>query len=297
MRTTFAIDQLHNQLVQMQREIRDLKKWRGEVAAGTRLRGGSISGGVGAAQSQPQGSVSLWQNNSGGARAVGDVVVYDGDRLFDVTTTAANPAVIGVVDSTTVASGGEGRIRHEGYQPTVNVVGAVAVGDYLETSTTSTRAQSAGTTRSAGAFAIALEAAAGPGNAQIAAFLLGGSLGLMDNGIAITFGNGATIPSTGELMWFEVPYDLRGWGWTLLGSPSGSLVLDLWKDTYANYPPTVADTVAGSEKPTLSAQTKNQDLALSTWTTDWAQGDIVVVNIDSIATVTRATLALRTRRL
>ncbi|HEY7120170.1 MAG TPA: hypothetical protein VH475_26515 [Tepidisphaeraceae bacterium] len=81
--------------------------------------------------------------------------------------------------------------------------------------------------------------------------------------------------------------------WTLLGDTSGSLVLDLWKDTYANYPPTVADTITGAEKPTISAATKGQDTSLaggSGWAV--AAGDIIRVNVDSASTITRATLAL-----
>jgi hypothetical protein len=82
-------------------------------------------------------------------------------------------------------------------------------------------------------------------------------------------------------------------GWTILGDQSGSIVVDVWKDTYANFPPTVADTIAGSEKPTFSSATKGQDTSLSTWTTAVAAGDILRFNVDSAATITRATLAIR----
>jgi len=66
----------------------------------------------------------------------------------------------------------------------------------------------------------------------------------------------------------------------------GSIVVDVWKDTYANYPPTVADTIAGTEKPTLAAAIKNRDLDLTTWTTACAEGDWIAFNVDSAATVT-----------
>lgn len=74
-------------------------------------------------------------------------------------------------------------------------------------------------------------------------------------------------------------------GWTILeisDTPnSGSIVVDVWKDTYANFPPTVADTIAGTEKPTLSTQTKNQDLTLTTWTTSVAAGDMFKFKVES----------------
>ena len=34
--------------------------------------------------------------------------------------------------------------------------------------------------------------------------------------------------------------------WALLADQSGSIVIDIWKDTYANYPPTVADTITAA---------------------------------------------------
>lgn len=83
---------------------------------------------------------------------------------------------------------------------------------------------------------------------------------------------------------------------TLLADQTGSIVLDLWKDTYANYPPTVADTITASAKPTLSSATKAQDNTLTGWTTSVTAGDIIRVNVDSAATVTRVLLALKVTR-
>lgn len=111
----------------------------------------------------------------------------------------------------------------------------------------------------------------------------------------VFFQNGSTL-TTGVKHDFEVPFDCLILGWTILADASGSIVIDVWKDTYANYPPTVADTIAGSEKPTLSSATKNQDLTLTTWTLPLSRGDILRFNIDSVATVTRVTLSIRVIR-
>lgn len=105
-------------------------------------------------------------------------------------------------------------------------------------------------------------------------------------------GGGSAI-TTGQKGHLEIPFACTINGWTLLADQSGSIVIDVWKDTYANYPPTVADTIAGTEKPTLSAVIKNQDLALTTWTTAVAAGDILAFNVDSVATVTRVTLSIK----
>ncbi|MGH7342422.1 MAG: hypothetical protein ACREKH_18195 [Candidatus Rokuibacteriota bacterium] len=105
-------------------------------------------------------------------------------------------------------------------------------------------------------------------------------------------GGGAAI-TTGVKGDLEVPQNGTITGWTALADQSGSIVVDVWKDTYANFPPTVADTIAGSEKPTISSALKGQDLALSTWTTAVTRGDIIRFNVDSITTCQRVTISIR----
>lgn len=94
----------------------------------------------------------------------------------------------------------------------------------------------------------------------------------------------------------EVPFACTVIEWRLVADVSGSIVIDVWKDTYANFPPTVADTIAGSEKPTLASAQKNEDTNLTTWTTALAKGDWLRLNVDSAATVTAVTLSLTVRR-
>jgi len=78
---------------------------------------------------------------------------------------------------------------------------------------------------------------------------------------------------------------------TLLADQVGSIVIDIWKDTYANFPPT--DTITASAKPTLSGANKSTDSTLTGWTTSVSAGDILRFNVDSAATVTRVTIALK----
>lgn len=81
--------------------------------------------------------------------------------------------------------------------------------------------------------------------------------------------------------------------WTLLGDQSGSIVVDLWKDTYANFPPVDSpDSITASAPPTITTATKGQSSTLTGWTTSFSAGDIIRVNVDSITTLTRVTLAL-----
>lgn len=122
-----------------------------------------------------KGAVTIWANDSGGVRTAGDVVIENGDRTFTTTTSVGNRLVIGIVEDASVANGVNGCIRHTGYQAGVKVQGAVTAGDYLRTSATAGRAESAGTTPVDGAFAIALTANGG-GAGTVNAFLLAGAV-------------------------------------------------------------------------------------------------------------------------
>jgi hypothetical protein len=79
---------------------------------------------------------------------------------------------------------------------------------------------------------------------------------------------------------------------TLLADTAGSLVVSVWADIYGNYPPTVADNIAGSALPTLASAFKSQDAGLSGWTTSLAAGSTVRFGVQSCSGITRATLTL-----
>lgn len=104
-------------------------------------------------------------------------------------------------------------------------------------------------------------------------------------------GGGSAI-TTGVKGDLYIPDAFTITGVALLADQSGSIVVDLWVDTYANYPPTVADTITASAKPTLSSATKYKDTTLTGWTTSVAADRSLRINVDSASTVTRVVLAL-----
>jgi hypothetical protein len=126
----------------------------------------------------------------------------------------------------------------------------------------------------------------------------GGGLAFEDDSVVVNFiiDGGGSVITTGEKGHVELPFAMAITGWTILADQAGSIVVDVWKDTYANYPPTNADSIAGTEKPTLSSAQNNQDLSLTTWTTTVAAGDILAFEVESATTVTRVTVALRGRK-
>ena len=111
----------------------------------------------------------------------------------------------------------------------------------------------------------------------------------------ITIDGGGNVITTGVKGYVEIPYNCTINSWTLTSDVSGSCVIDVWKDSYVNYPPT--DTIAGSEKPTLSSAIKNQDDNLTGWTTSVTAGDIIGFNVESASTVTRVNLSIKVTKI
>ena len=108
----------------------------------------------------------------------------------------------------------------------------------------------------------------------------------------IVIDGGGSAITTGTKTDAIIPFNMTISSWTLIADQVGSIVIDVWKDNYSTYPPTVLDSIAGSEKPTLSSAIKNQDTNLTTWTTAITAGDIVRFNVDSASTVTKVTLTI-----
>jgi len=105
-------------------------------------------------------------------------------------------------------------------------------------------------------------------------------------------GGGSAI-TTGTKGYIEIPWDCTIDSVTMLADQSGSAVVDIWVDTYANYPPLDADSITASAVPTISTAIKSQDATLTGWTTSLTKGSIVGYNVDSAATVEFLTISLK----
>ena len=123
------------------------------------------------------------------------------------------------------------------------------------------------------------------------------ALGLSPGTIIYVFDGGGSALTAGMRGDIIVPFACTIKEWSLLADQSGSAVIDIWKTTFTNFPPTVANTIASGAKPTLSAAAKSQSALLTGWTTMVSSGDILRFNVDSAATVTRVTLALKVERV
>jgi hypothetical protein len=105
-------------------------------------------------------------------------------------------------------------------------------------------------------------------------------------------GGGAAI-TTGVKGDVHIPFGCTITEWTLLADQSGSIVVDIWKDTYANAPPVVGDSITASAKPTLSSAAKNQSSTLTGWSPAITANSVLRFNVDSATTVQRVTLSLK----
>ena len=118
---------------------------------------------------------------------------------------------------------------------------------------------------------------------------------ITDQEVSITFiidGGGSAI-ATGVKGDLEIPFACTIARATMLADQSGSIVVDVWKDTYTNYPPTDVDSITASAPPTISSAMKSQDSTLTGWTKAIATGSTLRFNVDSCTTIERCTLALK----
>jgi len=114
--------------------------------------------------------------------------------------------------------------------------------------------------------------------------------------INVIIDGGGSVITTGVKGDLELPFAGTISAVRMFADQTGSIVIDLWKDTYANFPPTDADSITAAAPPTISASNKSQDTTLTGWTTSFAAGDILRFNVDSASTITKVTLSLTVAR-
>lgn len=124
----------------------------------------------------------------------------------------------------------------------------------------------------------------------------GGSILAIKRQITLVIDGGASVITTGIKGFISVPFAGTITKWRILStdplSLAGNIVIDIWKDIYTAYPPTVADTITAAAKPTLSAVNKNESSTLTGWTVAVAAGDVLGFNVDSVGTVKKVSLTL-----
>lgn len=113
--------------------------------------------------------------------------------------------------------------------------------------------------------------------------------------VFIIDGGGVAI-FTGQKGHLSLPFAGEIISASLLADQSGDIIVDIWKDTYGSFPPTVGDSITASAKPTLSSEQKSLDETLTGWTKTFSAGDVLAFNVDSIDAIERVTLILIFKR-
>ncbi|MBU1863892.1 MAG: hypothetical protein KKH94_09540 [Candidatus Omnitrophica bacterium] len=114
--------------------------------------------------------------------------------------------------------------------------------------------------------------------------------------ISFIIDGGGEAITTGVKGYVRVPFNCAIVKSTLLADQSGSIKVDIWKDTYTNFPPLDADSICGGYEPEISSGTKDEDVTLSGWTTAITAGSVLAFNVDSIAAITRCLVSLDVNR-
>jgi hypothetical protein len=110
--------------------------------------------------------------------------------------------------------------------------------------------------------------------------------------IQLTFDGGGSAITSGLQAEVQVPCIGTISSWDIFSTLTGSCVIDVLKsDDYSSYP--TFTSIAGTEKPELATQSKNQDLSLSTWTAGLTAGNILRFNVDSASTVQKVYLTIK----
>lgn len=99
-----------------------------------------------------------------------------------------------------------------------------------------------------------------------------------------------------------VPFNATITAATLLGDHTGSIIVNVWKCTYAQFdPPTTpsaANSITSVTPPTISSAKKSTDTTLVGWTVALDEGDILAFNVPSVSTsISRVTLSLALTRI
>ncbi|MBA7679255.1 hypothetical protein ES703_87542 [subsurface metagenome] len=104
---------------------------------------------------------------------------------------------------------------------------------------------------------------------------------------------GGSVIAIGEKGYLRVPFAGEIERVTLVADQVGDIKVDIWKDTYGNFPPDDDDTICGANEPEISSAQKDEDSTLTDWATSLLEGDILAFNVDSCTTITRVTVGLR----
>lgn len=108
---------------------------------------------------------------------------------------------------------------------------------------------------------------------------------------------GGSVITTGFKGGIYIPFGYKVLEWTMgsvdPANTSGSIVVDLYTDTHANFPPAAGDSITGSAKPTISSSNKAQSSTLTGWTITQGAGRWLFYKVDSVTSLLFVSLNIK----
>jgi len=96
-------------------------------------------------------------------------------------------------------------------------------------------------------------------------------------------------------LWFDYGFTITDW--IVLADQDGSVELDIWKSTYASYPPTALNSIVGNNPPFISSAQKGRAINMTGWGTTVAAGSALTYYVTECSSITRCTVILKITRL
>ena len=123
-------------------------------------------------------------------------------------------------------------------------------------------------------------------NAYINGVILSNNTGC----ISFYMDGGGLALTTGIKGYIEVPFNCTINKSTLLADQTGLICLNIYKNSYINFPPT--NSITANALPTITSGIKAQDSTLTNWITNISGGDILGYSLISGFNITRLTSSL-----
>jgi hypothetical protein len=110
---------------------------------------------------------------------------------------------------------------------------------------------------------------------------------------------GGEVLTTGVKGNIEMPFNFNLYGWALRSLETGSLLIELNKSSFSEYPPGLSGIMhIGATGPYIDADWKNQETGISGWANPTGMGgDTIQITVTSASAITQASLALRYNKI
>ena len=113
--------------------------------------------------------------------------------------------------------------------------------------------------------------------------------------LLVTLGDRSAVIPTGVKGSIPIQFPFTILGWTALADVSGSVQVDVYRDTRANHPANNSDSITAIDPIVISSADEAEDLAPTGWSTECATGDTLTFEVDSCTTIKQVTIGIKVR--